>query len=200
MIQQGQVFRLKSSQGDGTSLWAYRYRIAGRGSKRVQRGGFASETDAGEALELELERARRAQRISRQLTLAELAKEYLAQHDVQPVTHEKLRWLLSKAVATFGDRQLRDLLSPEIAAWRMTIPAGHRFEATQALRQVLARGVVWGLIDVNPAKVGVDNPQPRRKEQRPFESWEKTRQCRGGARAPLRPDGHVRGRNRPTPR
>jgi integrase len=172
VIQQGQVFRLKSSQGDGTSLWAYRYRIAGRGSKRVQRGGFASETDASEALELELQRARRAQRISRQLTLAELAKEYLAQHDVQPVTHEKLRWLLSKAVAAFGDRQLRDLSSPEIAAWRMTIPAGHRFEATQALRQVLARGVVWGLIDVNPAKVGVDNPQPRRKEQRPFESWE----------------------------
>ena len=33
------------------------------------------------------------------------------------------------------------------------------------------RAVVWGMIDVNPAKVGVDNPQPRRKEQRPFESW-----------------------------
>jgi len=32
----------------------------------------------------------------------------------------------------------------EIAAWRMTIPAGHRFEATQALRQVLARAVSWG--------------------------------------------------------
>ena len=27
------------------------------------------------------------------------------------------------------------------------------------------------MIDINPAKVGVDNPTPRRKEQRPFETW-----------------------------
>ena len=53
----------------------------------------------------------------------------------------------------------------------MTIPAGHRFEATQALRQVLARAVEWEMIDVNPAKRGVDNPQRRRTEKRPFESW-----------------------------
>lgn len=36
---------------------------------------------------------------------------------------------------------------------------------------MLARAVVWGMIDVNPAKLGVDNPQRRRREQRPFESW-----------------------------
>jgi integrase len=54
----------------------------------------------------------------------------------------------------------------------MTIPAGHRFEATQALRQVLARAVSWGLLDVNPAKLGVGNPQRRYTEKRPFESWE----------------------------
>jgi integrase len=54
----------------------------------------------------------------------------------------------------------------------MTIPAGHRFEATQALRQVLARAVSWGLLDVNPAKLGVENPQRRYAEKRPFESWE----------------------------
>jgi hypothetical protein len=28
-----------------------------------------------------------------------------------------------------------------------------------------------GMLDVNPAKVVVDNPVRRRKEQRPFESW-----------------------------
>ena len=27
------------------------------------------------------------------------------------------------------------------------------------------------MIDVNPARRGVDNPSPRRREQRPFESW-----------------------------
>ena len=53
----------------------------------------------------------------------------------------------------------------------MTVPAGHRFEATQALRQVLNRAVEWRMIEVNPAKHGVDNPQRRRTEKRPFESW-----------------------------
>jgi integrase len=53
----------------------------------------------------------------------------------------------------------------------MTIPAGYRFEATQALRQVLTRAVVWGMIDVNPAEQGVENPQRRRTEKGPFESW-----------------------------
>jgi integrase len=54
----------------------------------------------------------------------------------------------------------------------MTISAGHRFEATQALRQVLARAVDWGLLETNPAKVGVGNPQRRPTEMRPFESWD----------------------------
>jgi integrase len=64
-----------------------------------------------------------------------------------------------------------ELRSEEIAAWRIALSPGYRFDATQALRQVLARAVVWGMIDVNPAKLGVDNPSPRRREQRPFESW-----------------------------
>jgi len=145
--------------------------VGGRDSQRVQRGGFASERDAAEALERELERLRRDRRISRSLTLAELVVVYLAQHDVDPVTVEKLRWLLGKAVAAFGERPVGELYSEEIASWRIALSPGHRFDATQALRQVLSRVVLWGMIDVNPAKLGVDNPSPRRREQRPFESW-----------------------------
>jgi hypothetical protein len=37
---------------------------------------------------------------------------------------------------------------------------------------VLARAVVWGPLEVNPAKQGADNPQRRRTDKRPFESWE----------------------------
>ena len=122
-------------------------------------------------MERELERLRREQRVSISLTLAELVEAYLAQHDVESVTIEKLRWLLGKAVAVFGDRPVGELRSQEIAVWRIALSPGYRFEATQALRQVLARAVVWGMIDVNPAKLGVDNWQPRRREQRPFESW-----------------------------
>src|SRR5919197_1769788 len=171
MVQQGQTFELTRRAADGEPLWAYRYRTGGRDSKRVQRGGFASELDARDALERELERLRRERRIARRLTLAELVEVYLAQHDVQPVTIEKLRYLLSKATAVFGDRRIGELTAQEIAEWRMTLSPGYRFEATQALRQVLQRAVAWGMIDVNPAKVGVDNPTRRRREQHPFESW-----------------------------
>jgi integrase len=172
MSQRGQLIRLKRTGRDGEPLWAYRYRVGGRDAKRVQRGGFPSERDAAEALERELERLRRERRVARSLTLAELVEAYLEQHDVEPVTIEKLRWLLGKAVATFGERPVGELRSQEIAAWRIALSPGYRFDATQALRQVLARAVLWGMIDVNPAKLGVDNPSPRRREQRPFESWD----------------------------
>jgi len=71
----------------------------------------------------------------------------------------------------FGDRPVGELHSEETAAWRIALSPGYRFDATQALRQVLTRAAVWGMIDGNPTKVGVDNPSPRRREQRPFESW-----------------------------
>jgi integrase len=138
----------------------------------VQRGGFASEQAAAEALERKLEQLRREQGLVESPTLAEFVEVYLAQHEGEPETTEKLRWLLQKAVRNFGERRLGELRSPAIAAWRMTIPPGHRFEATQALRQVLARAVSWGLLDVNPAKLGVENPQRRYTEKRPFDSWD----------------------------
>jgi hypothetical protein len=46
MKQQGQVFELKTRSHGGEAVWAYRYRIAGRGSRRLQRGGFKSEPSA----------------------------------------------------------------------------------------------------------------------------------------------------------
>ncbi len=122
-------------------------------------------------MEREIERLWRERRLSKSLTLAELVDVYFAQHDVEPVTIEKLRWLLGKAVAVFRGRPVAELRSEEIAAWRIALSPGYRFDATQALRQVIARAVVWGMIDANPAKLGVDNPSPRRREQRPFDSW-----------------------------
>jgi hypothetical protein len=91
MSQQGQLIPLKRTGRHGEPLWAYRYRMGGRNSKRVQRGGFASERDAAEALERDLERLRRERRLSKSLTVAELIEAYLAQHDVEAVTLEKLR-------------------------------------------------------------------------------------------------------------
>jgi hypothetical protein len=59
MSQRGQVFELKAGGPDGKKLWAYRYRAGGRGSRRVQQGGFESERAAAEALERALGRLRR---------------------------------------------------------------------------------------------------------------------------------------------
>lgn len=42
MTQQGQVFQLKAKSADGLPLWAYRYRLEGRGSARPRVGGFTT--------------------------------------------------------------------------------------------------------------------------------------------------------------
>jgi integrase len=168
-MQHGQVF------STGPSNWAYRYRLGGRDSKRMQRSGFPTEEAAEQALDRALERARQEQGLAQTPTLSGLVEIYLAQHDTEPETIDKLRWLLNKATAAFGNTPISELQPAEIAAWRMTIPYGHRFEATQALRQTLARAVQWRMINRNPAKQGVENPQRPRVEQRPFESWDELR-------------------------
>jgi integrase len=170
MWQQGHVFKLKARGVDGQPLWAYRYRLEGRGSARPQVGGFATRAEALKALEKVLTRFGPGGRAAT-ITLAELVDEYLEMHQAEQVTIAKLRWLLGKATTALGDVRLAELSPKDVYAWRLTIPEGHRFEATQALRQVLNRALVWGLIEYNPAKRGVPNPPRRSKEKRPFESW-----------------------------
>jgi hypothetical protein len=106
MSQQGQVFELKERDSNGKKLWAYWYRNGGRGSRRVQRGGFASEKAASEALTRALERLRREQGLVEAPKLSDLVNLYLAQHCGEPETVAKLRWLLTKAVRAFGDRRI----------------------------------------------------------------------------------------------
>jgi hypothetical protein len=170
MVQHGQVFKLKTKAADGRALWAYRYRLQGRGSSRRQVGGFASRAEAERALRKTLDRLRPSGRAVT-LTLADFVDEYLRAHPGQPVTVSKLRWLLSKATVALGDVRLIDLTPEQVCKWRTTIPEGHRYEATQALRQVLNRAVAWELLDYNPAERGVPNALRRSLEKRPFESW-----------------------------
>ena len=173
MIQQGQVFKLKATGVDGEPLWAYRYRVAGRDSVRRQAGGFTTKAEAQRALQNRLARLLPGGR-AETLTLAEWVEEYLGAHQGERVTIAKLRWLLGKATAALGEVRLAELSPDQVSAWRLTVPEGHRFEATQALRQVLNRAVDWKLIDDNPAK-RVPNPGRRCREQRPFDSWAQIR-------------------------
>src|SRR5215210_2047251 len=111
-MQQGQVFELKKRAVDGSSVWAYRYRTVGPGSRRLQRGGFSPERDAAEALERALEHLRRQKGVGSTLTLKELVEEYLAQYDAEPETIDKLCWLLAKALRAFGGRRLPSTPTP----------------------------------------------------------------------------------------
>jgi len=173
VIQQGQVFKLKATSVDGEPLWAYRYRVAGRDSARRQAGGFTTKAEAQRALQNRLARLLPGGR-AETLTLAEWVEEYLGAHQGERVTIAKLRWLLGKATAALGEVRLAELSPDQVSAWRLTVPEGHRFETTQALRQVLNRAVNWKLIDDNPAK-RVPNPARRCREQRPFDSWQQIR-------------------------
>ena len=149
MIQQGQVFKLKARCADGEPLWAYRYRVAGRGSARLQVGGFGTRAEAQRALQNKLARLLPGGR-SVTMTLGEWVEEYLDTHPGERVTVAKLRWLLGKATAELGEVRLAELSPEQVCAWRLTVPEGHRFEATQALRQVLNRAVNWKLIATTP--------------------------------------------------
>jgi len=75
VIQQGQVFKLKARGADGQSLWAYRYRLEGRGSTRPQVGGFASQAEAQKALRKVLDR-RGPGGGAATITLGEIVDEY----------------------------------------------------------------------------------------------------------------------------
>ena len=200
MIQQGQVFELKRASREQGLLWAYRYRVGGRGSKRVQRGGFATGEDAVEALERELERVRRERRVPRSLTLAELVDVYLAQHDVAAGDDRE-----AALAAREGDRRLRRAAASASSARRRSPPGGstlspgYRFEATQALRQVLARAVVWGMIDVNPAKARRRQPDAAPQGAAPVRVLGGARCGRGSARRALRADGDLRRRDWASP-
>src|SRR6266540_565868 len=143
-----------------------------RASLGTAAGGRVCESGRGDAGAASRARAAASSQRAARADHAERARRGdLAQHEAQPRTIAKLRWLLAKAVCAFGDRRVVELRSDEIAAWRAGLPAGHRFEATQALRQVLNRAVAWRIIDSNPARAGVDNPRRQHPEKRPFETW-----------------------------
>jgi hypothetical protein len=96
VIQQGQVFKLQARCADGEPLWAYRYRVGGRSSARLQVGGFSSKAEAQRALQNKLARLLPDRRAAA-LTLGEWVEEYLEAHQGERVTVAKLRWLLGKA-------------------------------------------------------------------------------------------------------
>ncbi|MGH3029410.1 MAG: tyrosine-type recombinase/integrase [Gaiellaceae bacterium] len=153
----GWQIRWRERRSDGTTV-------------RKQQGGFATRGEArafGETVE---KRLRLGGCFRPDLTLAGLFERYLAGHTGTEWTRKMLRWKLDKAEAVFGTLRASEITPEEIRRWRLTIPEGHRWEATQALKQALRWAEDAELIERSPA-AKVKNPMPTRGEIRPFESW-----------------------------
>jgi len=156
VIQQGQVFKLKATCADGDPLWAYRYRVAGRGSARLQVGGFSTRAEAQRALQNKMARLLPGGR-SATMTLGEWVEEYRP-----PRWVSASRRALAGAglrVAAHGSR--RALVRSDGGAAAGAEPGGRR-----------------KLIEENPAK-RVPNPVRRCRKQRPFDSWAQLRSVAG---------------------
>lgn len=123
-------------------------------------------------------------------------RDISGQHDVQPVTIEKLRYLLRKATAVFGERAIGELSSQEIAAWRMTLSPGYRFEATQALRQVPAPGGGVGDARREPGQGRRRQPGTSTEGAAPVRVVGGAGSTRRGDRAAVRADDPVRSSDR----
>jgi hypothetical protein len=187
------VFKLTAKGADGEPLWAYRYRLEGRSSARPQVGGFASRAEAQKALRKTLDRVGPDR--GGAITLSELVEEYLELHQAEPVTIAKLRWLLGKATSTLGEKRIADLSPKDVYAWRLTVPEGHRFEATQALRQVLNRAVAW-VCSTSTGEARRSEPAAAAEGEAAARVLGADRGDRRPARTGLRTDGDLRRRDR----
>ena len=161
--QRGSIFRTEGG------LWAIRYRDAH--GRRPQETGFRTKGEAREALEEALRRVRLGSLYRPTVTLRELTDAYLEQHQAAPSTLAWLRDSMRPALARFGDDSIGSLKVDQLAKWRASLPAGKRYRAHRALRQVLQAAVRWKWVEDNPALL-IRNPAPRPGEIHPFESWE----------------------------
>ena len=158
-VQRGELVKLKSGR------WAYRYRAEG---VRRMKGGFETKSEASEQLKAVLDGLRNPAR--RELTVQELADEYLAQHIAEPSTIATLGYSLKHVTAAFGDLEVERLRVAELRAWRKRLPAGSAWHIVKALRQVLNYAVECDYLAENIGRK-VPNPEPQRKEIATFDGW-----------------------------
>ena len=134
--------------------------------KRLQKGGFRTRDDARAWRDAMAGVARE------RITLPQLFERYLAVHSGADSTKKNLRWKLNKALGTFGPVRAADLSREQVERWRLTIPPGHRWETTQALKQAVRWAAEAGLIESGHPVLAVKNPQPTRGEIEVFETWQ----------------------------
>jgi integrase len=106
-------------------------------------------------------------------TVDQLIDSFLATHEVDPATLNKLKYELAHARRKFGTARIDELRPLELSEWRTTLPPRTRHQPFGALKQVLESAVTLGLLQANPCG-RIKNRRTKLDEDReirPFESW-----------------------------
>jgi integrase len=93
--------------------------------------------------------------------------------------------MLAYSRTEFDPVLVRHLMPDQIGRWLNNLPVGTktRQHALAAMRQVLSAGVVWGYLEVGPARPeAVKAPPSMAPDVRPFESWDEVHAVAGRAR------------------
>jgi integrase len=149
-----------------------------QGQRRF-RGGFETKSAARDWVENKAEEVEVLRRGDRPKpgevpTVAVLIDNFLAAHQVDQATTDKLRQQLKHATSAFGDRPIDRLTPYELDAWRAGLPARSRHHYFRAFRQVLGQAVTWRLLERNPSD-GIKNRRAVLDEDReiqPFGDWD----------------------------
>lgn len=148
------------------------------GERRFQ-GGFETRSAAREFVDGKVEEVAALRRgdlpkPTEIPTVSELVDAFLAAHEVDKATTDKLRYQLAHAKTAFGDRPIDKLTPFELEAWRAQLPARTRHHYHRAFRQVLTQAVTWRLLERNPTD-GIKNRKAvldEDREIRPFADWD----------------------------
>jgi integrase len=168
--------RQRGSVARRGSTWSARFYDAE--NFRRSRGGFPTKTAARDWLERQLdevEALRSGERVAPEAipTVNELVDGYLATHEVDPATTNKLRSQLRHATRAFDGRKIDELAPLELSTWRTTLPERTRHQLFGAFKAVLEHAVTLDLLQTNPAG-RIKNRQARldeSREIRPFTDW-----------------------------
>jgi hypothetical protein len=167
VIQQGQVFKLRARGLDGRPLWAYRYRLDGRGSVRSQVGGFPSRAEAEEALRKALARLRPGG-----------LREYVTHYN----THRPHRALEQRPLSSSSFRQRRTTTSTACAGSTVLVAL---FMNTNSLRSSTHRDLRSAArqptnVRIKQLRPGLNSTQSDRRTSRPTSRRPSSRRRRDG--------------------
>ncbi|HEY7207005.1 MAG TPA: tyrosine-type recombinase/integrase [Gaiellaceae bacterium] len=150
---------------DGTH--GVQYRTAD--GRRRKRSGFPNITAARK---WHRDNVLRRNVVPSELTLRDLTDRYLDRHAKirSAGTIQAVRERMRQALDDYGDTTLAELeqMADELADWRATLPPRYAHKQMGALRQVLAAGVRWRLLERNPALDAGENPEP---DPRPIRTY-----------------------------